>query len=200
MNNSVKFKQKSSLLWIMFNILRIIPNVIFGSIFFLFYFFKWLFTSKKTFNDRKTIWEDACKNIDQLKRFFRTNYKYKYDLGMGFFDHDSSYFEWILNFGDCDDMALYSKKALKKMGYEAYRIGIIGMTKWKFESKYNLKPVLHFDCLFVNKDKDNNTTYNLFNYGIVVTGKSVEDVLNNLSNIYSSSFPKDHTKVCFCLY
>ena len=47
---------------------------------------------------------------------------------------------------------------------------------------------------------DNNTTYNLFNYGTVITGKSVEDVLDNLSNIYSSSFPKDHTKVCFCLY
>ena len=92
-----------------------------------------------------------------------------------------------------------SKKALKKMGYEAYRIGIIGMTKWKSKSKHNLKPILHFDCLFVNKD-NGVTTYNLFNYGIVITGKSVEDVLNNLSNIYSSSFPKDHTKVCFCLY
>ena len=75
----------------------------------------------------------------------------------------------------------------------------ISTTKWKFESKHNLKPVLHFDCLFVNKD-NGVTTYNLFNYGTVITGKSVEDVLDNLSNIYSSSFPKDHTKVCFCLY
>lgn len=42
-------------------------------------------------------------------------------------------------------MALYSKKALKNMGYEAYRVGIIGMAKWKLKSKYNLKPVLHFE-------------------------------------------------------
>lgn len=200
MINNVKFKQKSFLLWIIFNILRIIPNVIFGIIFFLFYFFKWLFTSKKTFNDRKTIWKYAYKNVNMLKHFFRINYKYKYDLGLGFFDHDSSYFEWIFCYGDCDDMALYSKKALKNIGYEAYRVGIIGMTKWKPKSKHNLKPVLHFDCLFVDRGKDNTITYNLFNYGTIITGKSIEDVFNNLSDMYPSSFPKDHTKACFCLY
>ena len=200
MINSVKFKHKSFLLWIIFNILRIIPNVIFGTVFFLFYFFKWLFTSKKTFNDRKTIWKYAYKNVNMLKHFFRINYKYKYDLGLGFFDHESSYFEWIFCYGDCDDMALYSKKALKNVGYEAYRVGIIGMTKWKPKSKHNLKPVLHFDCLFVDRDKDNTITYNLFNYGTIITGKSIEDVFNNLSAMYPSSFPKDYTKACFCLY
>lgn len=197
-----KFKQKSVIAWIIFNVLRLVPTVLFGAFFFLFYFFKWAVSDKKRYNEKKLLWEKAKTDLESLRTFFGRHYEYKWDLGKGFFDHDSSIFEWIFGYGDCDDMGLYSKKALKSMGYEAYRIGLLGMSKWKPTSKHNLKPILHFDSLFVERDENKNIIKaSVFNYGSVITASSIEEVIDKFSSSsWSTSFPKDHTKVCICLY
>lgn len=186
-------KRDSVLLWILFNVLRLIPIALFSIPFFIFYALKALF-NRSTFLSKKELWDmayDKDASIFKLISFAKISYKYKYDFGKGFCDHDSSYFEWIMAYGDCDDMALYAKKALKNRGYEAIRIGLLG-----HDAKHHL--ALHFDCMYKCMDGV-DVKYCLFNYGNIVSGSTPKEALMNLGNVWAV-FSYDTTKYCKCLF
>jgi len=191
MKKSFYFKQKSILAWIVYNILRIIPIVLFSWLFFIYYFILYLIDNK-TYSEKLEKWQEACKDETSLKNFFLVCYKYKYDLVKGFVDHDSSKFEWIFSYGDCDDAAKYAKKAMRKLGYESYRIGILWFPKKKF-------PKLHFDCLTVIRDENGNIKEaKLFNYGYEIVSTTVDEALYTLTGRYTED-RKTKTKVCISI-
>lgn len=188
------FKQKSVFAWIVYNVLRFIPIILFSWIFYIVYYFKYL-NKKKTgeYSVLLNRWLDACKDKESLISYFTRQYDYKYDLIGGFMDHDSGLHEWVIGNGDCDDMALYSKKVLKSLGYESYRIGIMWFPKYKL-------PILHFDCLTINRDDNGNVIEaRLFNYGNEIVSSSIEEVLYTLTGRYTND-RNTSTKICVCLY
>ena len=192
MKKQLKFRQKNVIVWFIYNVLRLIPCLIFGPVFFIYYLFHTLFNIKE-YKPLKLEWDTACKDYDSLVLFFRLKYRYKGDMLRGFCDHDSSIFEWLFGFGDCDDQALYSKKALKKLGYEAYRIGMFGFHKKGVSA--------HFDTLFVNRNKDGDVIEaKLFNYGHVISEDSIEKAIEKLDMWFNGQFPKNKTYVAVCLY
>lgn len=167
--------------WVLFNILRLVPIILFSGIFFIYYFFLSIIQRKK-YIENKEKWENI-KSISDLVLFATKDYKYKYDLGQGFMDHDSSIYEWILAYGDCDDMALYAKKKIAQLqGYEASRIGLI----WKAK---NGALALHFDCMFKKDSK-----YYLFNYGRIISADSEDQLMKNFCTTWSAS----NLKYCKC--
>lgn len=203
-----KVKCNSNWWWFVFNVLRWIPQILFSILPFIFNLI-YAALSRKTYKERKAKWLKAQESYDNLIAFMLNDYHYHGDPLAGFFDHDSSWFEWIMNFGDCDDAALYGKKALKKLGFEAYRIGIMGLkyNKRVIDQKTNTvkekmvnRLSAHFDCLWVTRDSEGNITdVYLLNYGKVVHGKTVDETINNLSNTWRN-FPKGHTKICMCAF
>lgn len=136
------------------------------------------------------------KTLDDIILWFRTTYNYKYDAGnkisndlmniarekkngflmflanlLNFFtDHDSQLLEFFTAFGDCDDMGLYSKRAVKKIGFKnAKRIFILNWRKLFF----------HYDCIWKKDD-----IYYLFNYGNIIKSKDTNEIIKILSENY----------------
>lgn len=171
------------------NVLRWIPNILFGFIYFAVYLIIPLFKMKKM-KSNIAKWKEAVKSEDSLINFFKTTYKYKYDEIGGIADHDSFWLEWFCGFGDCDDAALYSKKALKKLGYKAFRIGLIGMGGMKNS---------HFDCAYYKTLSDGTKIYKMFNYGNPIEGNSLENVLENFGIRYTR-YNKKSLKWCKLFY
>ena len=201
-------KYNSKFLWFIFNVLRWVPQILFSFLPFIFNMIN-AGLSRKTYKDHKAKWDKAQKSYDDLISFMLNDYHYHGDPLAGFFDHDSSWFEWIMKYGDCDDAALYGKRALKKLGYEAYRIGIMGL---KYRKKYVDKTTntikekivnklsAHFDCLWVSRDQNNKIKeVYLLNYGKVISGKTVDEVIDDLSDTWRN-FPKGHVKICMCAF
>lgn len=197
----IRFRQKKLWVWLLFNVFRLIPTLIFSPFYLLVYWLLHFFDkTKAVYEERKREWNYACESLVRLNVFFLSKYSYKWDTFGGFFDHDSSIYEWLIGFGDCDDMALYSKKALRKMGYEAYRIGVIGFSKKKPKSRFKTKISLHFDTLIVSRDNCGKIIEaKLFNYGSNIIGSSVEAVIDRYFDIGYTAFPKDSTYCCICL-
>lgn len=211
MKNKLNFKEvkcNSKFLWFVFNVLRWVPQILFSILPLIFNTLHSLI-ARKTYKARKAKWVQAQESYDNLINFMLNDYHYHGDPLAGFFDHDSSWFEWIMKFGDCDDAALYGKKALKKLGFEAYRIGIMGLKYRKryVDSKTNLvkekltnKLSAHFDCLWVLRgSKGEIKDVYLLNYGKVINGKTIDEAIDNLS-LNWRNFPKGHTKICMCAF
>lgn|SRR5574344_974663 len=175
--------KSNKFVWILFNVLRIIPASLFSGFFFILYFILSKIKKDK-YNENKKKW-DSISNIDDLKAFAINDFKYKYDFGFGLMDHDSSIYEWVLAYGDCDDIALYAKKKILKMeGYDACRIGLIWVSQKKL--------VLHFDCMFKNKE---GMLY-LFNYGRILSAKTEDELIKSFSEKYKAK----NLKYCKCYF
>lgn len=201
-------KCNSKFLWFIFNILRWVPQILFSILPFIFNAI-YAGLARKTYKEHKAKWDEAQKSYDNLINFMLNDYHYHGDPLAGFFDHDSSWCEWIMKYGDCDDAALYGKKALKKLGFEAYRIGIMGLKYRKkvvdkktntVTEKLTNKLSAHFDCLWVLRNENGEIAdVYLLNYGKVVNGKSIDEAIDNLSLSWRN-FPKGHVKICLCAF
>lgn len=163
-------------LWIIILLIRKVTwSLFFGLIFNIVYLIKWVFDKKShsRFFEVRKLW-GAIIGIDQIYSFIRDKYVYSYDdfrAGLdkkkwrGWMDHDPTYFEWFMRFGDCDSISLMIKRKLKQIGIKkAYRIWFKG--KGVFTG--------HFDCLFYM-----NGDWYLFNYGNSIIGKSIKEVVYN---------------------
>ncbi len=138
-------------------------------IFFIIYCYKYITDDKireKYKKNKKEFLE--IKDLSYLIAFYRNNYIYKWDSLNGVLDHDNSKLEFFCEFGDCNDMGSYSSLILKKLNFNAKRIGILGdkgITSW------------HYDCLI----KENDKKYVLFNYGDIIISNSIENVIKELN-------------------
>lgn len=169
-----------------FNVLRWVPNILFGIIFLIIYSVVHIFNVKK-YRENLNAWKKVCNknsSIEDIINYFVDVYTYKYDFLKGFCDHDSLIQEWILGFGDCDDRALYLKKCLNMIGIPAIRIGIKG--KGLTDS--------HYEALFYYKD-----SYCMLYGGRILTSNTVEGVLNKFGELWNI-FEYDKTKYCISLY
>ena len=112
-----------------------------------------------------------------LVSFFQNDYKYKWDGPKGIFDHNNSKLEFFTKFGDCDDVGFYACKKLKEIYKdnieECFVIGFAQLDK-KF---------WHYDCCFKVKNKN---YYQLFNYGRVLIGNTLEEATEKMQNNYKS--------------
>lgn len=114
-------------------------NLWFGSKYALKYWFDP--KSRLAYEDDRRAW-DSIQSLDDLVEFFRTSYKYVYDGPVGILDHDNTMLEMFISGGDCDDVALFAMRKLKKLGYDARRMYF-----------YGLHPEFgYFDCLYTGKD------------------------------------------------
>ncbi len=171
----------SRVIWFIHHFIRSLwSNYIFGLFFFLYYFFKTVFSRKtrEIYKNNISLYNKIL-NVDELIYFFKNNYKYSYDLGRGAIDHDNSKYEFFYKFGDCDDMALFSNKKLRKMSKNENitnisRVCIMG--KW-------LKN-WHYDTLYAHKE-----SFNLFNYGNIKTASSVDNTFDNLNGTFRDKQP-----------
>lgn len=159
---------KKILFWIGSQILRPIYSTLFNLIIFIpFYGLKFLLSKKARAN--YFIGKHAYDNIntyDKLLQYFSTTYKYKYDLFKGFLDHDNTYLEFFMSFGDCDDMANFAKRKLKQLGYhDVIRVNMLGKSMSSG----------HVDCYY---KKDGR--HHLFNYGKVITENSLDNCMKKL--------------------
>lgn len=145
---------------LLFIMLRLVANTVIGIPEFIFWFLK----SRKNINrykENRKIW-NSINTYDGLIAYFLNIYRYKYDLGRGLLDHDSSIFEWCLSGETCDDSAVYSKKKLKQLGLKPIKVGIYWWKKG---------PNIHFDTYYI---KDNK--YCLFNYGKIIESYTEDDM------------------------
>ena len=68
----------------------------------------------------------AIQSLDSLTWYFRNIYEYKYDPLRGLIDHHAGSKQFFGAHGDCDDVALYAIKALRRLNklygdrYECY--------------------------------------------------------------------------------
>jgi len=136
---------------------------IFGFWFFLYYF---LFRNRDRYNKLYGQYREI-RNTIGLIDWFKKNYKYKYDLLKGFFDHDNSKYEFFTDFGDCDDAALYARDKLREFGINAHIIYMIDNTRGMQSG--------HFDCIYQFECQ-----YVLFNYADPICGTSVQDCMDRL--------------------
>ena len=169
-----------------FNVLRLIPNILFGIIFLIIYSVVHIFNVKK-YRENLNAWKKVCNKISSIEdviNYFVKVYTYKYDFLKGFCDRDSSIQEWILGFGDCDDRALYLKKCLNTIGITAIRIGIKG--KGFTDS--------HYEVLFYYKD-----SYCMLYGGRILSSNTVEGVLRKFGELWNI-FEYDKTKYCVSSY
>lgn len=148
---------------ILFNVFRPVPMNLFGPIAYIKYRILAAF-KKQQYLEAKAKW-DGINSYKDLIEFFKNNYVYKFDLGRGFFDHDSSDYEWHLAFGDCDDAAKYAIQKLNTLGFPTKRIGLL--------FKQNGKLCAHFDALYEIDGK-----LYLFNYGYSLYGESMEQLIS----------------------
>lgn len=151
-----------------------------------------LLLSKKLrviYKRNKNSWQ-CINTLHKLESWFKLRFVYTYDGWKGIFDHDNSWLEWYTLFGDCDDMGRMVQKKLSSLGFEAFRVGILGdkINSW------------HYDCAF----KHNNAWY-LFNYGNKVFGTDTEGCVEKLEFLFraengESLFPVGKTIYWKCLY
>lgn len=110
---------------------------------------------------------DNIKTLEELVYYFTYRYQYNYDGYKGIIDHDNLPIEFFMDWGDCEDVAHYAKKKLKKIGYKPVRVFIkgTGLT------------ASHFDVSF---EKDGKIY--LFNYGSLIGGKTLKDCMDFLGD------------------
>lgn len=165
--------------------IRPIWSALFKGIYFIFSLFKLL--NKKNREKYKTNknFYNSIDCIETLQNFFRTVYNYEWDGWRGLFDHDNSELEFLIDFGDCDDVATYSLKKMKlfKGIKKCFKVGLIGprINSW------------HYDTYF-----ETDTGCYLFNYGIFIKGNSLKDCIDNISGW--DLFPLGKTKFWRCFW
>ena len=149
-----------------------------GIIYNFIYFIKFLLFKKyrcKYFTNKALY--DSCLDVEMLSNYFRNAYSYKYDFYMGILDHNNYNFEFFINFGDCEDVAF---KVFKKLrSFKKYNVYLIFM--------YLDGKGYHFDVVY--EDMENNIV-NLFNYGRMINGNSIVDVINILKDLYGVKYIK----------
>lgn len=143
----------------------------------------WMFSkkSRETYTVNKTAYNNI-KTIDDLCNYFKNNYKYKYDGEFiapfkalnGLLDHDNAEIEFFMAGADCDDMASYSCRKLKQLGYVA---SVVYLYNTDFKRISNQ----HLDCLF---EKDGK--YYFFNYGYLQEGNTPQECFNKVNEGYAS--------------
>ena len=171
------------LVWLLHHFFRSAwAKYILGIPFSLYYFVAYLFNAKMTkrvnTNYKRTM--DISK-LESLNKFFRMWKAYKMDGKLGLLDHDNSLLEFYNNGGDCDDVAREAVRLLKRMGYKAKRIVIMG------RGGYSGKLAWHFDCLFFD-----NGFWSCFNYGNTVEGGTQIHAVANLNDKWKNFFGKEH--------
>lgn len=175
-----------------YNVIRWIPNIFFGIIYFIIYGFKVLI-HKDIYRSNKERWlkiynENA--SLEDIIDFFYNIYSYKWDGLRGVFDHDSSILEWVYAFGDCDDRALYLKKCLRKIGIPAIRIGLKGKNATS----------MHYEVLFTILDqKTQRNQYCMLFRNEILKSDTVEGVLTEFGRRWSN-YKYDIASYCVSLY
>lgn len=145
----------------------------------------WLISrNNSTYKENRQKWNNI-KSLDDLVLFFQSEYKYKWDGIQGICDHDNTSWEFLIDYGDCDDVARFAAKKLRKLGYKAYRVGIFCFKNWAW----------HYDCMFVDKDG----LYHLFNYGNILSGKTKDDCFSIFSQTWKN-YPKSDTVNWRCFW
>lgn len=191
-NELKKSSRYSVLLSFFYNVLRWIPNILFGIPYFIYYFILSIVKREKYLTN-KSYWlgiYNPSSKLEDIVNFFYKSYKYKYDLFGGLFDHDSSIFEWIYAYGDCDDRALYLKKCLKKIGIPAIRIGLKGKGLTS----------LHFEVIYTIYDEKTQTNQYCMIYRTeILTSTSIQGLLFKFGERWNG-YDYYKTKYCACLY
>lgn len=170
------------IMFIVHHTVRTLWSMFFGSIYAIFYWF--IHFKSENYKQNKEKW-DKIKLLPDLILFFTDVYQYKWDGNRGFFDHDNSIWEFLVNFGDCDDMARFAAKKLRKIGYKARRVGFFCLKTKSW----------HYDCMFVDKDG----LYHLFNYGNILSGKTKDDCFSIFSQTWKN-YPKSDTVNWRCFW
>lgn len=173
-----------TIMFIIHHTVRTLWSMIIGFIYAVAYWF--IHLRNENYKRNKKKWNEI-KLLPDLIQFFNEDYHYKWDGKGGFFDHDNSIWEFFVNFGDCDDVAVFAAKKLRKLGYKAYRVGFFC---WDTKS-------WHYDCLFAGI-VDGKTYYYLFNYGKILSGKTKKDVLQAFYRSWVN-YPENKT-VCWRCY
>lgn len=174
------------LMFFIYFVIRPIPTAIVEFFYYLYYKFK-ILTDEKS---RLTYLQNFMKYqniqiLENLNRFFSEDYKYKYDGPMGIFDHDNSKAEFFTSWGDCDDVAMYAAKKLKKLGYK--NVTLIYL--WGAELGY-----CHFDTAFDVVFNDGKKV-RLFNYGQNIEAQNLESAVEILSSNFKGKVSKTFIKV-----
>lgn len=135
---------------------------------------------KDNYKANKFAW-DNIKDIDDLCKFFKDVYQYKWDGYKGFFDHNNGKLEFLTVFGDCDDMGYWACKKIK----EIYK-GRLDFCKMRgYADLTATPPFYHYDCVYRFKDEQD---YHLFNYGKIKTGLNIEELDEEMKNMYQISY------------
>lgn len=179
-------------MWIMHHFIRPIWSTLFGLCFAIWYAFYYIFSkkAKAKYNLIKTTYLEL-NSIEEYRKWFIKKYVYKWDGYKGIFDHDNLPIEFYIGFDDCDGMALWTKRKLNKIGIKsAIRIGIKGkkLSSW------------HYDCAWYINGK-----WHLFNYGMTIIGKTIEECIDNLEPYFIqedniSLFVPNETRYWKCLW
>lgn len=173
------------LMFIVHHTFRTLWSMIIGLIYAVAYWF--IHFKSHSWKENKKKW-DEIELLPDLILFFSDVYQYKWDGKGGLFDHDNSIWEFLVNFGDCDDAARFAAKKLRKLGYKARRVGFFCLKTKSW----------HYDCMFTGVVDDGKTHYYLFNYGKVLSGKTKKEVLQEFYKNWSN-YPEGKT-VCWQCY
>jgi len=147
---------------------------LFGAPFGLYYSFKYAFSRlrggafARTYAERKAVFDNiSC--LDDLAGYFHKVYEYKPDLLGGLLDHHAGDKEFFGAHGDCDDVALYTILALKRLNkrygerYECYFATVFPPSLQES----------HNDCFFYDKVQ---RLWYAFDYGDLRCAASKEEL------------------------
>lgn len=171
-------------MWFVHHFLRTVWANIMG------FFFNLAFLNDKSYAMKKKQF-DELRELTDLQNWFRDVYKYKWDCYKGILDHNNFEHEFICSNGDCEDMAYYACKKLKKM-YNG------SLSYCRMRGYANLsKKFWHYDCVFqFNGDGD----YYLFNYGNTKSGKSFKELDGIMCEMYKKKYNLDKVTSWECIW
>jgi hypothetical protein len=147
-------------MWIIHHFIRPLWSIPIALGGFIYYFF-WRLKKQNNviYKKNKKAWDDI-KSLDELVSFFKNIYQYKYDGHIGILDHDNTPFEFYSSYGDCDDMARYITKKLRKLGYKAKRVHMWYDPKTLFkEGVVHWFSRMHYACMMFDGDKKYMVNY-----------------------------------------
>ena len=171
--------------------IRVIWANFLGWIYDIIYSFKLLNKNQKSkYEEHKKLWK-SISTLSELVDFVKGIYIYKYDGPKGYIDHNNFEKEWLTEFGDCDDMAVWTCKKIKEIySKELECCNVYGFADLSAKPKF-----WHYDCVY--KFKGSNG-YVLFNYGRLNKLKDLSELGDKMTLIYGKSYAINKMKVWKC--